>query len=141
MDRPPPKHCKAPPPLYLRKRNLTCEERRFIVSRLLLSVKPDSPDFKLGRRIITSTASCYHMSWITIKKVWQCALTNFRNPAIQTPKIDVKPAVKRLLCLAASCCSCFGNMHSFHLEWREIWHLTETSGHSKRAKQEVYVAL
>ena len=109
MDRPPPKHCEAPPPLYLRKRNLTCEERRFIVSRLLLSVKPDSPDFKLGRRIITSKASCYHVSRITIKKVWQCALADFRNPAIHMPKINVKPAVKRLLCLAASCCSCFGN--------------------------------
>jgi hypothetical protein len=87
----------------------TWEETRSIVSRLLLSVKSDSPDFKLGRKIIISTASCYHVSRITIKKVWQCALADFRNPAIHMPKINVKPAVKRLLCLAASCCSCFGN--------------------------------
>ena len=62
----PPEDCEAPPPHDMRRRNLTWEKRRSIVSRLLLSVKPDGPDFKLGRRIITSTASCYYLSWITI---------------------------------------------------------------------------
>ena len=84
MDRPPPEHRVAPPPLDMRKRNLTSEERRSIVSRLLLSVQPDDPDFKLGRGIITSTADFYHVSRITIRKVWQRALANFRNPAIQS---------------------------------------------------------
>ena len=92
MDRLPPKHCKAPSPLDMRKQNLTWEERRSIITRLLVSVKPDGPDFKLGHRIITSTASYYHVSRITIKKVRQCALAKFRNPAIDMPKIDVKPA-------------------------------------------------
>ncbi len=49
-----------------------------------MSVQPDNPDFKLGRGIITSTADFYHVSRITIRKVWQHALANFRNPAIQS---------------------------------------------------------
>jgi hypothetical protein len=106
---PPFQHCKAPPPLDMRKQNLTSEERRSIVSRLPLSVQPDNPDFKLRYGIITSTTSCFHVSRITFRKVRQCALANFWNPTIHIPKIKVKPAVKRHSCLAASCCSRFGN--------------------------------
>jgi hypothetical protein len=84
MNPPAPDDHEAHPPLEMKKRNLTSEERRAIVSRLILSIKPDDPDLKLGRGVITATANSYHVSRITIRKVWQRALANYRNPNIRS---------------------------------------------------------
>ncbi len=84
VDRLPPQHCKAPPPFDVRKRNLTPDERRASVSMFLLLVQFDNPDLKKVHGVITSTASLFQLSWITIRRVCQRALAKFCNPGIQS---------------------------------------------------------
>jgi hypothetical protein len=83
MNLPDPGHPEEVAPPAMKKRNLTSEERRCIVSTLLLSVKPGDPDLILGRAVITSTAQFYDVNRKAIRGVWQRALSNFRNPNIR----------------------------------------------------------
>jgi len=55
-----------------------------IVSRLVLTIQPDDAAMKLGRGAITAAADAFHVSRITIRKIWQRALANFRNPNIRS---------------------------------------------------------
>ena len=84
MDAPDPHPTVAPPPENSKKRNLSSEERRDIVSTLLLSVKPDDPELKLARGIITATAQRFDVDRSTIRLVWQRALANYQNPNIHS---------------------------------------------------------
>ena len=82
MDAPDPHPTVAPPPENSKKRNLSSEERRDIVSTLLLTVKPGDPEMKLARGAIKSCADAYGVDRSTIRKVWQRALANYLNPDI-----------------------------------------------------------
>ena len=84
MDPPPPEHREAPPLRGMKKKNLTSKQRRDIVSTLLLSVKPDDPELKLARGIITATAQRFNVDRSTIRLVWQRALANYQNPNIRS---------------------------------------------------------
>ena len=53
-----PEHPEEVAPLVMKKL-LTSEEKRCIVLRLSLLVKPDNPDMNLGRGVITSKAQFY----------------------------------------------------------------------------------
>ena len=83
MDAPDPHPTVAPPPENSKKRNLSSEERRDIVSTLLLTVKPGDPEMKLARGAIKSCADAYGVDRSTIRKVWQRALANYLNPDIR----------------------------------------------------------
>jgi hypothetical protein len=83
MDAPDPHPTVAPPPENSKKRNLSSEERRDIVSTLLLTVKPGDPEMKLARGAIKSCADAYGVDHSTIRKVWQRALANYLNPDIR----------------------------------------------------------
>ena len=114
MDAPDPDPAGEPPPERGAKRDLTSQQRRNIVSTLLLSVKPGDPEMKLARGVIKSCADAYGVNRFTIRKVWQRALENYRNPNIQAfisspqrkgrcgrplkwNRDDVRKAVKNLL--------------------------------------------
>ena len=114
MDAPDPDPAGEPPPERGAKRDLTSQQRRNIVSTLLLSVKPGDPEMKLARGVIKSCADAYGVNRFTIRKVWQRALENYRNPNIQAfisspqrkgrcgrplkwNRDDVREAVKNLL--------------------------------------------
>ena len=75
----------APPPHEpeAKKRNLTSEERRAIVSTLQLSIKPDDPEMKLERGAIKSAAEVYHVDRLTIRRIWQRALANYHDPNVR----------------------------------------------------------
>lgn len=83
MDPPALDPTVEPPPLAIKKRNLTPEERRNIVTSLLLVVKPDDPDMKLPRGAIKSCADTHNVTRWTINRIWERALANYRNPNIR----------------------------------------------------------
>jgi hypothetical protein len=78
-----PNNHGTPPQLRAKKQNLTSEERRAIVSTLLLSIKPDNPELKSGRGVINSVAHAYNVDRISIRRIWQRALANFHDPSIR----------------------------------------------------------
>ena len=71
-----------PPPVEAtKKRDLTSEDQvRNIVLMLLLAVKPGDADMNLQRGAIKSCVHTYDGNRLTIRKMWQRALANFRNP-------------------------------------------------------------
>jgi hypothetical protein len=83
MDPPDPDPAVEPPPMEGKKRDLTSEQRRNIVNMLLLAVKPGDAEMNLQRGAIKSCADTYNVNRFTIRKVWQRALENFRNPDIR----------------------------------------------------------
>ena len=83
MDAPDPNPAIEPLPVREKKRDLTSQERRNIVSTLLLSVKPGDPEMNFSRGVIKSCADAYDVNSLTIRKAWQRALANYRNPIIQ----------------------------------------------------------
>ena len=83
MDPPAPDPTVEPPPLAIKKQNLMPEERRNIVTSLLLVVKPDDPDMKLPRGAIKSSADTHNVTRWTINRIWERALANYRNPNIR----------------------------------------------------------
>lgn len=66
-----------PPPRGVRgtTRDLTSQQRRNIVSTLLLSVKPGDPEMKLARGVINSRADAYDVRIVLIRKnLWSTEL-------------------------------------------------------------------
>ena len=47
MDAPAPNPTVEPPPLAIKKQNLTSEGRRTIITTLLLTFRPDDPEMKI----------------------------------------------------------------------------------------------
>jgi hypothetical protein len=83
MDAPAPDPVVAPPPEEVKKTNLSSQQRKDIVSTLLLSVEPGDLDMKLARGAIKSCADTYRVDRSTIRKIWKRALANYRNPDIR----------------------------------------------------------
>jgi len=68
MDAPAPDPVVAPPPEEVKKTNLSSQQRKDIVSTLLLSVEPGDLDMKLARGAIKSCADTYRVDRSTIMK-------------------------------------------------------------------------
>ena len=83
MDPPDPDPAVEPPPVEGKKRDLTSEQRRNIVSMLLLAVKPGDAEMNLRYGAIQSCADTYNVNRVTIRRIWKRALANFRNPDIR----------------------------------------------------------
>ena len=84
MDAPAPNPAVDEPlPLAIKKPNLTSEGRRTIITTLLLAVRPDDPDMKLPYGAIKSCADTHNVTRWTIKRIWERALANHRNPHIR----------------------------------------------------------
>jgi transposase-like protein len=83
MDRPDLEPDQPPPPLSMKKPNLTSEERRSIVSALLLTVKPGDPNLKLSHGALTAVARDFNVNRKTIKKIWDRALANYHDPHVR----------------------------------------------------------
>ena len=83
MDAPAPDPVVAPPPEEVKKTHLSSQQRKDIVSTLLLSVEPGDLDMKLARGAIKSCADTYRVDRSTIRKIWKRALANYRNPDIR----------------------------------------------------------
>ena len=84
MDPPDPDPPVEPPPVEGKKRDLTSEQRRNIVSMLLLAVKPGDAEMNLQRGASKScSADTYDVNRFTIRRIWKRALANFRNPDIR----------------------------------------------------------
>ena len=83
MDPPDPDPAVEPPPVDGKKRDLTSEQRRNIVSMLLLAVKPGDAEMNLRYGAIQSCADTYNVNRVTIRRIWKRALANFRNPDIR----------------------------------------------------------
>ena len=83
MDRPDLEPDQPPPPLSMKKPNLTSEERRSIVSALLLTVKPGDPNLKLSHGALTAVARDFNVNRKTIKKIWDRALANYHDSHVR----------------------------------------------------------
>ena len=83
------------PPLAIKKRNLTPEERRNIITLLLLVIKPDDPNMKLPRGALNLCADTQNVTRWTINRIWKRVLANYRNPNIRAfrsfPKKSGRP--------------------------------------------------
>ena len=80
MDAPDP--AVAPPPEEVKRTNLSSQQRRDIVATLLLTVEPGDADMKLARGSIKSCSDTYDVHRRTIMRIWERALSNYRNPNI-----------------------------------------------------------
>ena len=84
MDRPPdPDPAVETPPVEGKKRHLMSEQRRNIVSMLLLAVKPGGAEMNLQRgAIIKWCADTYDVNRFTIRRIWKAGnkLSLLRKP-------------------------------------------------------------
>jgi hypothetical protein len=65
-----------------RKTELTSDDRKRIVSTLLLSVQDGNPK-KLRRGVLSAVAESYHVNPQTIRRVWARALQNYEDPDVR----------------------------------------------------------
>ena len=72
----------APEQKEKRKRELTSDDRRRIVSTLVLSVQEGNPK-KLRRGVLSAVAESYQVNPQTIRRVWARAIQNFEDPHVR----------------------------------------------------------
>lgn len=72
----------APEQKEKRKRELTSDDRKRIVSTLVLSVQEGNPK-KLRRGVLSAVAESYQVNPQTIRRVWARALQNFEDPHVR----------------------------------------------------------
>ena len=63
-------------------KQLTSLQRKAIVSRLLLAVKPDHGEMNLLRGTIVNVAREFHVSHNVVGQIWKRALANFQDPQV-----------------------------------------------------------
>ena len=83
MDPQPPEPQPRRPPDHVRQKNLTAEQRRNIVTRLLWELKDGHRNGKFARGVLTALAEEFHVSYWTIRRVWKRAIQNFEDPTIR----------------------------------------------------------
>jgi hypothetical protein len=81
----PPRPDPQPRPLAIRrpKKELTGDQRKRIVSRLLWELQENSVDGKFARGILTAVGHEFHVCNKTIRRVWARAIQNFGDPDIR----------------------------------------------------------
>jgi hypothetical protein len=62
------------------RKNLSSEQTREIVSRLLWELKDSSVEGKFWRGVVSTIANTFHVHETTIRKIWTRALANFHDP-------------------------------------------------------------
>ena len=70
-------------PELRRKRELSSDDRKRVVSMLLLSLKDGALLPKLKQGAITEAANCFHVHCQTIRKIWHCMQENFANSHVK----------------------------------------------------------
>ena len=70
-------------PELRRKRELSSDDRKRVVSRLLLSLKDEGPLPKLKHGAITEAANFFHAHCVTITNIWCRGQANFANPHVK----------------------------------------------------------
>jgi hypothetical protein len=83
MDPDPPDPQIAPHPELGRNRNLTGDERRQLISRLLTVGQSDAQGIKFPRGTITAVAAEFHVSTDTLRRVWARAQANYADPTVR----------------------------------------------------------
>ena len=83
MDDQPPDPQQQLPPEHIRRKELTSEQRRNIVTRLLWELKDGHRNGKFGRGVLTAIADEFHVTHFTIRRVWKRAIQNFEDPTIR----------------------------------------------------------
>ena len=83
MDDQPPNPQQRLPPEHIQRKELTAEQRRNIVTRLLWELKDGHRNGKFGRGVLTAVADEFHVSHFTIRRVWKRAVQNFEDPTIR----------------------------------------------------------
>ena len=96
MDPPAPDPPQEPPPRWTKGKELTAQQRRDVVARLLWELKDNGPNAKFPKGVLTAVAEEFHVTHFTIRRVWARALQNFNDPTINqfrssplTKKIEV----------------------------------------------------
>ena len=79
MDPQPPEPQPRRPPDHVRRKDLTAEQRRNIVTCLLWELKDGHRNGKFARGV----AEEFHESYWTIRRVWKHAIKNFEDPTIR----------------------------------------------------------
>jgi hypothetical protein len=83
MDPQPPAPQPRLPPDNVRQKDLTAEQRRNIVTRLLWELKDGHWNRKFAHGVLTALAEEFHVSHFTIRRVWKRAIQNFEGPTIR----------------------------------------------------------
>ena len=66
------------------RKNLSSEQTREIVSRLLWELKDSSVEGKFWRGVVSTIANTFHgVHETTIRRIWTRALANFHDPNVR----------------------------------------------------------
>ena len=82
-DAPDPQQ-EAPPPVIVIEKNVTMDERKQIVSKVLKLGQSDGDRMEFRRGTIKSVATEFHVHPRTLRRVWACAQSNYNDPYGQT---------------------------------------------------------
>ncbi len=82
MDPAAPEPPQEPPRRWMKGKELTAQQRRDVVARLLWELKDNGENTKFPRGVLTAVAGDFHVSHNTIRRIWARALQNFRDPTI-----------------------------------------------------------
>jgi hypothetical protein len=84
MDPDAPDPQQAPPPVIVIKKNVTSDERKQIVSKLLtLLGQSDGDRMKFHHGTMKAVAAKFHVHPRTLKRVWARAQSNYINPTVR----------------------------------------------------------
>jgi hypothetical protein len=64
------------------KKELTSDQRKQVVSQLLLLVKDGDPDQNLMRGVLKTVATNFNVTGPTVSKIWKRARQSFADPTI-----------------------------------------------------------
>ena len=81
LDAPDPQ--QAPPPVIVIEKNVTMDERKQIVSKVLKLGQSDGDRMEFPHRTIKSVATEFHVHPKTLRRVWARAQSNYNDPTVR----------------------------------------------------------
>ena len=83
MDPDAPDPQQAPPPVIVIKKNVTSDERKQIVPKMLTLGQSDGDRMKFPHGTMKAVAAEFHVHPRTLKRVWARAQSNYINPMVR----------------------------------------------------------
>ena len=83
MDPDAPDPQQAPPPVIVIEKNVTMDERKQIVSKVLKLGQSDGDRMEFPHGTIKSVATEFHVHPKTLRRVWARAKSNYNDPTVR----------------------------------------------------------